>query len=375
LLQPYVLNTSTSSFVLNSATSSFTTTPIFNSFTSSINSSVNTLTNKTSSYITTGSDGTSQTINGSLIINQNLTVLGSSSIAYITSSQLNIGTNIITVNANAPAVRFGGLSVIDSGSSPQRSGSILFDSINNQWIFVHQNSGGSVTSSVFVQTPQTFNNIGNETTLTTNRVPKAYGGDLGEHIGDSNITDDGTKVSINSNVDITGSLRFSNGSLIGTASWSTNTLTASFAPDYVLNINTSSFVKNSQTSSMSVATASYINPLNQNVIITGSLVIQSSLTTFTSSITTTGINTLFTQLSSSYNSAFGKYVVLNGSNARAGEFITVWNSGSITYTDIATTDVGSTSTIIYSSSFSGANILLQASASAGWTIKMLTTFI
>ena len=106
--------------------------------------------------------------------------------------------------------------VIDSGSSPQTSGSLLFDSQNNQWIFVHQNTPGSaVTSSVLIMGPQTYDNIGNETTITANRLTKGTGGDLGEHIGDSNITDTGTLVSINSNTEITGSLTISGSLRVG----------------------------------------------------------------------------------------------------------------------------------------------------------------
>jgi hypothetical protein len=185
------------------------------------------LNSTTSSFITTGSSGGTQTISGSLVINQNLIVLGSASITNISQSTLNIGTNLITVNTNTPGVRYGGLAVIDSGSSPQRSGSILFDSQNNQWIFVHQNGGANVTSSVFIQGPQTFNNIGNETTLTTNKVPKATGGDLGEHIGDSNITDTGTVIQLGSATQVTGSLNVSEGitgSLFGTSSLAINVI-------------------------------------------------------------------------------------------------------------------------------------------------------
>jgi hypothetical protein len=160
-----------------------------------------------SSNFTFNSTSNLLTLSGSMIIRDNLTVLGSSSIQYITSSQLNIATNLITVNTLNPTVRFGGLAVIDSGSSPQTSGSILFDSQNNQWIFVHSNTSGQITSSVFIQGPQTFNNVGNETTLTTNRLTKATGGDLGEHIGNSNITDDGTTITMSgSSVVVSGSL-------------------------------------------------------------------------------------------------------------------------------------------------------------------------
>jgi hypothetical protein len=159
---------------------------------------------KTGSYATTGSNifiG-SQTITGSLYISQDLIVAGSSSIQHISSSVVNIGDNIITVNAQNPSIRFGGLAVIDSGSSPSVSGSMLFDSVNDQWIFVHQNQS-SVTSSVLLMGPQTFNSLGSESYPTTNRILKSLNA---EHIGDSNITDNGTKVSINSNTEITGSL-------------------------------------------------------------------------------------------------------------------------------------------------------------------------
>jgi hypothetical protein len=109
----------------------------------------------------------------------------------------------VTVNAQNPSVRFGGLAVIDSGSSPVRSGSMLFDSIENQWIYVHQGNT-VVTSSLLIMAAETYNNVGNEIHPTTNRIMKSI---VDEHIGDSNIVDNGTKVTIDVNTDITGSLR------------------------------------------------------------------------------------------------------------------------------------------------------------------------
>ena len=171
---------------------------------------------------TTGSNvfTANQVITGSLFISQNLTVLGSSSISYISQSTLNIGTNVITVNTNTPGTRFGGLEVIDSGSSPLRSGSLYFDSINDQWIFVHQNTAGGVTSSVLLMGPSTFNNVGNETLITQNRILKGAGL---EHITDSQITDNGITVSITNGL--------SAGSTI-TASAFTATTTSSLAAVY-----------------------------------------------------------------------------------------------------------------------------------------------
>ena len=178
-------------------------------------------------------NSTNATILGSLTINQNLNVLGSASIQYITSSQLNIFDNIISVNTFTPAVRFGGLAVIDSGSNPQTSGSILFDSQENQWIFVHQNAG-IVTSSLLLMGAETYNNVGNETHPTTNRILKSVND---EHLGDSNITDDGTNVLINSNTQITGSLNVSagiTGSLQGTAALATSVYTPSGTANRIL---------------------------------------------------------------------------------------------------------------------------------------------
>ena len=205
------------------------------------------------------------TIAGSLTIQNNLTVLGSASIQYISESVLNIGTNIITVNTATPSVRFGGLSVIDSGSSPVVSASLLYDSLQDEFIFVHKGTSTSaVTSSHFVLGPETYNNLGNETYLSQNRIPKGVGN---EHLNNSNITDSGTVVSINSNTQVTGSLIVTQGitgSLFGTASYITGSIFTSANPalsaSYALN-------------SSNALTASFVNPLNQNVTITGSLLV------------------------------------------------------------------------------------------------------
>ena len=186
---------------------------------------------KTGSYATTGSNifQGSQTITGSLYVSQDLIVAGSSSIQHISSSIVNIADNIITVNASNPSLRFGGLAVIDSGSSPQVSGSILFDSVENQWVFIHQNQA-TVTSSMLIMGPETYDNVGNETHLTLNRLVKSVND---EHIGDSNITDTGTKVSINSNTEVTGTLNVTgiitnpNITAIETSTGSLNTFTSS----------------------------------------------------------------------------------------------------------------------------------------------------
>jgi hypothetical protein len=156
------------------------------------------------------------TITGSLTITQNLNVLGSSSITYTTASQLRVNDNVITVNTSSPGVRFGGLSVMDSGSN-NTTGSLFWDSLNDRWVY-QQASGASYTGGIIMSGPRNSGALGSETTLTNNKVAKSAGGD---HLNDSNITDDGTTIILNSNSEVTGSLKVTNGitgNLTGNAS-------------------------------------------------------------------------------------------------------------------------------------------------------------
>lgn len=130
-------------------------------------------------------------------------------------------------------------------------------------------------------------------------------------------------------------------------------------------------------------------PFTGSAVITGSLIVTGSAT-FTDSvvidstlvtssiITTTGASpeTVFTQATGSYRSMFVKYVVSETTNARAGEFMAVWNDVSIKYTDTSTTDIGDTSTVEFTGVISGDNVLLQTSPGvAGWVIKTQTIFV
>jgi len=142
-----------------------------------------------------------QEITGSLTITQNLTVLGSSSIAYVTASQLTVSASTISVNVFEPAERFGGLVVYDSGSS-NATASLFWDSLHNHWVYQNA-SGSNYSGGMFIAGPRNTGSLGDEPNLITNRIPKSVGGD---HIDNSNISDNGTLVTINSNTTITGSL-------------------------------------------------------------------------------------------------------------------------------------------------------------------------
>jgi hypothetical protein len=112
-------------------------------------------------------------ISGTLYLN-NVTVFGTQSVAYISSSQLNIGTNLITVNTDTPSIRFGGLAVYDSGSTGL-TGSILWDSQNNHWIYSNP-SGSSYSGGMFISGPRT-STLGSETGTTSCMLLAGQGGD------------------------------------------------------------------------------------------------------------------------------------------------------------------------------------------------------
>ena len=107
-------------------------------------------------FSTTGSNafiGT-QTITGSLYISSDLVVQGSSSLQNITASAVSIGTNLINLNTANPAIRYAGLVIGDSGSVGG-SGSFLYDSVQDEMIFVHRGASTTVTSSLVLMGPQT----------------------------------------------------------------------------------------------------------------------------------------------------------------------------------------------------------------------------
>ena len=166
------------------------------------NSRLTSLEIKTGSLATTGSNtfiGT-QTITGSLYISSDLVVQGSSSLQNITASAVSIGTNIINLNTANPAIRYAGLSIGDSGSIGS-SGSFLYDSVQDEMIFIHRGANTTVTSSVVLMGPQTFDNIGSETYPTSNYIQKGTGN---EHLVDSCIIDNGTTVCVNTTLKANG---------------------------------------------------------------------------------------------------------------------------------------------------------------------------
>ena len=180
-----------------------TTSASVDSLNTTQNTRLTNLENKTGSLATTGSNifYGNQTISGTVYIQSDLIVQGSSSLQNITGSSVNIGTNTIVLNTANPAVRYGGISVIDSGSTGL-PGSIVWDSTNNNWLYVNP-SGSSYASAKFIAGPKSAT-LGAELGLITNYIQKAVGDD---HISSSAIYDDGTTIGLKSNTEISGTFK------------------------------------------------------------------------------------------------------------------------------------------------------------------------
>jgi hypothetical protein len=123
--------------------------------------------------------GASLQIIGNGTVGGNLNVTGtitatSQSIQYVSSSQFNVATNRIIVNTDN-SLRFGGLTVIDSGSLG-KSGSLYWDSVNDRWLY-EDVSGGTYTSAILIAGPKNTGATGDERGLLTGRIPVASGDD------------------------------------------------------------------------------------------------------------------------------------------------------------------------------------------------------
>ena len=155
----------------------------------------------TASFYTDGGlrVGKNAYVSGTAYFN-NIVVFGTSSIQYITSSQVNIGANIITVNTDTPAVRFGGLSVFDSGST-QLTGSIFWDSEKNHWVYSNP-SGSTYSGGMFISGPRS-SALGNEQGTTACMLLVGQGSD---HLTSSLIYHDSTITCVPNILNVGGAL-------------------------------------------------------------------------------------------------------------------------------------------------------------------------
>jgi hypothetical protein len=153
-------------------------------------------------------------VSGSVFVGGNLTVAGTSSVNYVTSSTF-LGLDFINLNTDLPLLRYAGINIGDSGSAAGITSSFWYDSEKDNWLSIYAAPAGQASSSMIINGPITYNNIGNEEGLTANYITKAQSITPGNnhHITSSQIFDDGTTVKIAGNLQVTGSIY--GGSLTG----------------------------------------------------------------------------------------------------------------------------------------------------------------
>ena len=145
-----------------------------------------------------------QTISGTKTFND-IVVNGTGSFAYIQStagSAKIIGDAFIVLNNDTPTSRYAGLSVYDSGSA-NTTASLQFDGQTNDWFYEYSTDGGVTTDHGVVLFGPEYSGIGSPTYLTNNKIPKSVGS---HHLNDSNITDNGTTITLGSNTNVSGVL-------------------------------------------------------------------------------------------------------------------------------------------------------------------------
>jgi hypothetical protein len=290
-------------------------------------------------------------VTGSLTITQNLTVLGSSSLVYVTSSNLAVSASFISVNVFEPAERFGGLKVYDSGSS-NATASLAWDSLHNHWVYQNA-SGSSYSGGMLLSGPRNSGSLGDEPNLINGRIVKSVGGD---HIDVSIISETGTTITVagdlvansitgafdflglvnrptlvsgSSQIDITGTTGYSTFSSSVSSSiglLSSSIATTDFNQDgRLVNLETSTGSLNSFTSSINTTIKS---KLDSDGVISGSIqVIYSGLTGIPSGIVSGSSQIIYSGLTGIPNN------IVSGSEQLTGSYDTRYVlSGSITQT-------------------------------------------
>jgi hypothetical protein len=290
-------------------------------------------------------------ISGSLTVTGLLTAV-SMSTQYVTSSQYTIGTSRVVVNDD-DLVRFAGLSVMDSGSTPA-SGSILWDSLRNHFIYetddIH-NGNVDPHSALIIAGPETYNNVGNEISLISGRVPIAT--------TDHNID----------NRPESSSIRIIPGTLqthIEAGLYITGSVTSSvgFSGDGSQLTGIASTL--SQITANGATTTTQVE-LNGGAIIHGVLYSSGSNTDVD-----TGTEVVATFPTGSYDAAHFDYVVKKSGNLRTGTVMVVWQSGTtnVEHTDTSTNDIGNTEEVIFTADTLLGNVRLLATVSStDWNIK------
>lgn len=99
-------------------------------------------------------------------------------------------------------------------------------------------------------------------------------------------------------------------------------------------------------------------------------------TTVKNTVSAVGAFTVYELPTASYDGAFFEYTARSGSNARAGQIMSIWSGSQVNFTETTTTDFGSTTGLAFTMIVTGSNFALTGSVTtADWTIKTIVRSI
>jgi len=97
-----------------------------------------------------------------------------------------------------------------------------------------------------------------------------------------------------------------------------------------------------------------------------------ALITTTKKTANTGITTIYSLPTSSYDGAWFDYTIRSGSDARVGTIMGMWGGTSVVYTETSASHIGNASGFTFGMSLSGSNMILSGSATTnGWTVRTI----
>lgn len=250
------------------------------------------------------------------------------------------------------------------------------------------------STASFITTAQTasYVNLVAGPNITINRVGTSYeiSGSAGSGVSDFPYTGSaiisGSLIvtgSVNITQNISGSRMYLSGS-IGTVSGSTLTVYGSGSANPVFVVQGSQGELFSVTDSLSgslfsvndISGLPVLEAFSDSTVVLGDFQAPSLHTTKRVTTTATSFTVYNGIPTASYDGVWFEYTAKSGSNARAGQIMSIWSGSVVNFTETTTTDFGSTSGLNLTVIVSGSNIALTGSATtSGWTIKTIVRSI
>jgi hypothetical protein len=114
-----------------------------------------------------------------------------------------------------------------------------------------------------------------------------------------------------------------------------------------------------------------IEAFSDNRVLIGSYQAPALFTTVRTT-STAGANVIYSVPTASYDAVFFEYSLRSGSNARAGQIMSIWSGSDTNWTETVTADFGNTTGVTFRTIITGSSLALTGSfPSASWTMKTI----